>query len=80
MFRKSTATAALLLMIGLGTPGLGVAATNRVETGSQGISKTTSGPQVPTIQALTSRGFSEAEGKGLAPSTPCGATDFESVC
>jgi len=31
------------------------------------------------VSALASRVLFKAEGKGLEPSTPCGATDFEST-
>lgn len=53
---------------------------NRDETGTSGIPRLINRPQALKNQWPTSRSVYAAEGKGLEPSTPCGATDFESVC
>ena len=51
---------------------------NRDKTGTNGVPRNTAGSQTLVEQALTSLVLFKAEGKGLEPSTPCGATDFES--
>ena len=52
---------------------------DRDKTGTRGVQETEHGSQVAIIKALTSRVSFRAEGKGLEPSTPYGATDFESA-
>ena len=51
----------------------------RDKSGTSEASRITAGSQTLGDQALTSLDLLKAEGKGLEPSTPCGATDFESV-
>ena len=51
----------------------------RDKTGTNRIPRNTAGSQMPSIPAFASLEVFQAEGKGLEPSTPCGATDFESV-
>ena len=53
--------------------------THRDKTGTNAVPRNTAGSQTLVEQALASLVFLKAEGKGLEPSTPCGATDFESV-
>jgi hypothetical protein len=53
--------------------------THRDKTGTNAVPRNTAGPQTLVEQALASLDLLKAEGKGLEPSTPCGATDFESV-
>lgn len=54
-------------------------AADRDKTGTTAPWQNEASSQTVVDQQLASLAFTKAEGKGLEPSTPCGATDFESV-
>ena len=62
----------------LDTQSAAAEASNRDKTGTNNGSENTAGPQVLALRAVRDCRSFLAEGMGFEPTTPCGASDFES--